>query len=246
MKTAIIITARLGSKRLPEKILLPLGGKPVIRHIIDRAKSCTVDAVIFAIPTGTDHDRLADIAHDARIHVYRGDPDDRLGRMLAAAKYFEIDAFATMDHDDPFCDPYLMQSALLQLRLHGEDIITIPEGMIVGSFTHAIRTEALEKVVESKKPGPTESVLQYFKAAKGMLIEDLAVSDKLYFHDGMRLTLDYPEDYEFFKRVWEEMEIGENTTDLRKISLFLRNREDILSLNAFRRDDWLKNKVGMT
>lgn len=245
MKTAVIITARLNSSRLPEKILLPLNGKTVLEHLIDRALVTKVDEVILAIPNTEEHKKLADIALAKGIKVYGGSLNDRLDRIYRAAEFYGIEAVASMDGDDPFCDPYLMELGLRQLDERWLDVVTVSPGMIVGAFTLAVRTSTLRKAVELKDGDVSEDLMQYIRPITDRA-SFLDVDDKIYYDDSYRLTLDYPEDYEFFKAVFEWMDKEPTTVSMKSILTVLNyGNPSIKEINAFRRQNWIDNKVGM-
>jgi len=244
MKTAVIITARLNSSRLPEKILLPLNGKTVLEHLIDRALATKVDEVILAIPNDEDHRRLADIAIAKGIKVYGGSLNDRLDRIYRAAAFYGIEAVASMDGDDPFCDPYLMELGLRQLEERWFDAVTVSPDMIVGSFTLAVRTSTLKKAVDLKDGDVSEDLMQYIRPITDR-VGLLDVENSIFYNHEIRLTLDYHEDYQFFGKVFHEMGIDTNIVPLFEILEFLNRRNDIVDINAFRRQNWIDNKGGM-
>ena len=88
MKVIAVIQARLGSTRLPGKVLMPLGGKPVIDWVVGRIKKCVdVDKVLLATTTAADDDALALWAEGNRVDCFRGDTDDVLSRYYRAGLY---------------------------------------------------------------------------------------------------------------------------------------------------------------
>jgi spore coat polysaccharide biosynthesis protein SpsF len=244
MRTAVIITARLNSSRLPEKILLPLNGKTVLEHLIDRALVTKVDEVILAIPNDEDHRRLADIAIAKGIKVYGGSLNDRLDRIYRAAAFYGIEAVASMDGDDPFCDPYLMELGLKQLDERWLDAVTVSPDMIVGAFTLAVRTSTLKKAVDLKDSDVSEDFMQYIRPITDR-VSFLQVNDHRYFNGDIRLTLDYPEDYAFFTKVFLAIGMDENILPVIEIREFLRAWPEIVQINSHRRQNWIDNKVGM-
>lgn len=244
MKTAVIITARLNSSRLPEKILLPLNGKTVLEHLIDRALITKVDEVILAIPNDEDHKRLADIAVAKGIKVYGGSLNDRLDRIYRASAFYGIEAVASMDGDDPFCDPYLMELGLKQLEERWLDAVTVSPDMIVGAFTLAVKTSTLKKAVDLKDGDVSEDLMQYIRPITDR-VGFLQTGNPIYHNTELRLTLDYPEDYDFFREVFYEMEFKDNVTPLVRIAEFLTSNPELKEINAFRRQNWIDNKVGM-
>jgi len=90
LKTLAILQARMGSSRLPGKILREIHGKPIIAHLIERlAPSVTVDAFIVATTTNAEDDVLADWCAANDVHCFRGSDWDVLDRFWQAANCFK-------------------------------------------------------------------------------------------------------------------------------------------------------------
>src|SRR6478752_5634906 len=82
-----IVQARLGSIRLPRKVLQPALGEPMIAHVLARvARAKTVDDVVLAVPDTPENDPLGDWAADAGVTVFRGSEHDVLDRYYRAAR----------------------------------------------------------------------------------------------------------------------------------------------------------------
>ena len=106
MKTGIIIQARLGSTRLPGKILKPFhGGKCILDIILDKLHQASDAKVIVATSTSKDNDALVEHLERNGELVYRGSENDVLDRFIKAAKEFHIDGIIRICSDNPFIDP---------------------------------------------------------------------------------------------------------------------------------------------
>ena len=105
MNIVAIIQARLGSTRLPNKVVFDLCGKPVLHHVISRVKQA-VEHVAVAYPT-KDRRVLEDIVLDAGAFAfsYCGDENDLIDRYSLCAKYFEADVVIRVPGDNPCVDP---------------------------------------------------------------------------------------------------------------------------------------------
>lgn len=233
---AVIISVRSDSSRLPGKCYLPIMGKPVLRHIIDRARCVDAEPVICTTYRNSD-DVIASIADDAGVRCFRGSVEDKLDRWLGAVTYFGIDEFVTMDADDLFCDPELMESGFEQLERRDIGCVSVPGGMITGAFTYAVKSDYLRDVCETKQTNNTEMTRE-------LLMGKPLWADP-FFKQAMRMTLDYPEDYAFFDTAMYEMGCIRNTKPLRDIITFLITRPDIVMLNLFREYDWAMNQRRM-
>ena len=108
-KTVCIIQARLGSTRLPGKALLPLCGKPMIRHVIERVKRAKLlDDVVVAIPDEKDNGALKDTIYKSDVGIYTAtklEDRDLIGRYHEAAKFSQATTIVRVCADNPCIDP---------------------------------------------------------------------------------------------------------------------------------------------
>jgi len=106
MKTVGIIQARVGSTRLPYKMLLSLHGKPIIEWVVRRVqKSKLLDEIIVAIPNTSENDILEKYCKGYDVIVYRGSEDDVLDRFYQASKLVNIDSIVRICADNPLISP---------------------------------------------------------------------------------------------------------------------------------------------
>lgn len=113
MKVVAILQARLGSTRLPGKVLLPLAGQPMVRQILERVQwAKTLDALVLAVP-GRDAAALAPMAHGlATLYADPGDEADLVGRYLGAAASVGADLIVRIPCDNPCVDPAYVDAAV--------------------------------------------------------------------------------------------------------------------------------------
>ena len=105
MKFIATIECRLSSKRLPGKLILPLGSSTVIEFLIKRLKKIKlIDEIILATTTKKIDDSLVDIAKKNKIKFYRGSENNVLKRVYDAAKKFKADAVVQVSGDSPLTD----------------------------------------------------------------------------------------------------------------------------------------------
>ncbi|EKE20531.1 MAG: Acylneuraminate cytidylyltransferase, partial [uncultured bacterium] len=142
-KIACFITVRTSSTRLPHKALLPIRGKPTIEHLIDRTKLVkNAQRIILCTSDQKEDNVLEKIAQKKRINYFRGSLEDKLDRWLGAAKKFNIDYFVTVDGDDLFADPYLIDLAIKQMQEKPCDFLKIPDDLVCGGAEFCISTSA--------------------------------------------------------------------------------------------------------
>jgi spore coat polysaccharide biosynthesis protein SpsF (cytidylyltransferase family) len=243
MRKAVFVSARTASSRLPQKSNLFLYGETsLISHVLKRAKLAETDLVVLCTTNEASDDILVQFAQECGVEVFRGSTQDKLARWLGACEAFDVDAFVTMDGDDPFCDPSLAVQAFNQL----EQCDFVESSLIVtGGFTYAIKTDALRKVCEIKDSENTEMMWTYFKDTGLFRIEELKEVDRELIRDDIRLTLDYAEDLQLFRIIFEILGAQEAVSLLEVVRL-LSDRNDLRTLNFFRQGEFLSNQASKT
>lgn len=209
MSVGIISQVRVGSTRLPGKVLLPVLGRPILFHLLDRLFDIrNADQVILAIPDGPENDPLERLAlrHGAR--VTRGSERDVLGRHVQAAREHGVDVLVRIPSDEPLIDPEVAGDTIA-FFLDGEfDYVSNgqPPEVPAGMETEVIAFAALERAnLEVRDPDFREHVTPYLwdqpdRFRVGVYVP--AASGAL---EGDRWSLDYPEDFEFVKAVYERL-----------------------------------------
>lgn len=242
MRTAIFVTARTESTRLPGKATREIvPGVELLRYIIRRMAGAHVDAVVLCTTEKSSDDELVRIAGEEGVHAFRGSTEDKLVRWLGATRAYDVDAFATADGDDPFCSPELIGDALGVLRDNPEiDFVRAPEGLVCGGFTYALRTRALRHVCEIKGTQDTEMMWPYFEDTGLFSGVDLPVPASI-LDAQLRLTVDYEEDLELARILAAEgQRMGDDS--LAGLVSYARLHPELVAINAFRHKEWRENQ----
>jgi spore coat polysaccharide biosynthesis protein SpsF len=113
MKIAATIQARTGSSRLPNKVMLPIVGKPMLSLQVERIqRSLLVDEIIIATSTNPNDNVIEDLARRLGISCFRGSEEDILDRIVGALRHFKVDVNVDFCGDCPLVDPAIMDSVL--------------------------------------------------------------------------------------------------------------------------------------
>lgn len=145
MRIAAIIQARMGSTRVPNKMLESIGGAPLLTRVVERVRACaTFGDVIVATSRSPNDDAIATLCASLRLPVVRGPLNDVAARLLTAVDKFELDAFVRVCGDSPLIDPTLIDMAVETLRGGGFDIVT---NNLVRTFPKGQTVEALRSDV---------------------------------------------------------------------------------------------------
>ena len=114
----VIVQARLGSTRLPGKVMLMAAGKPLIGHLVERLRRCTsIDRVIVAGPMADQHGPLRKYLHEIECDHFFGEAENDLcARYLSAIALFPCDGFIRICADSPLIQPEIVEATAAALR----------------------------------------------------------------------------------------------------------------------------------
>lgn len=226
-----VITGRMKSTRLKEKLTLPLNNVEVIVQMIRRAKIVIEPHnIIIATSNNPQDDILEQLAAQEGVECFRGHEDDVIARLYDAAKKHKLEYFINITADCPLFGFDYLEKIYTLLREESADLVTsldLPHGI----FTYGLRTRALKKIIEIKKTENTEVWGDYFYQNPEIFeVVKLQVDEKEQ-RKNYRLTLDYPEDYDFFKSIYSYF--GESAYQLtsKEIIEFLDQHPEIVAIN---------------
>lgn len=232
-KVVFITQARMGSTRLPGKVMNPVLGKPVLFWFLKRALTISdCDCVCVATTTSVADDVIADFVRDEfpGIHVTRGSENDVLARYFQAAQETGADIIIRVTSDDPFFDPLLVARCVAVLKDKNADAVrtkkdAFPIGLDVEVYTRKTLQNAHEKASDSferEHVGP----FIFQTHSSEFVIEWVDNSNEPW--PQCRLTLDYPEDFVFLRRLYDEVGPLSSTEDYRK---FLEKNPEVADIN---------------
>ena len=229
MKTIAVIQARISSTRLSEKAMIPLCGKPMIVHVIERALAIDgIDGVILATGISAVNDPLERIAGDCGIAVFRGSEDNVLERFYRAVEGAGCDYIMRITGDNPLTDPVSASQALEHARGKMCDHCSV-SGIPVGTGIEIISMKALERAYrESSSPYHFEHVTPFIKEHPELFsIEKFRSTLENPFPD-LRLTVDTPEDFQLMKIIYDALYKGQPILLADVISFIKANHEFII------------------
>ncbi|HFQ80024.1 MAG TPA: acylneuraminate cytidylyltransferase, partial [Desulfobacterales bacterium] len=157
MKVTAIIQARMGSTRLPGKVMKHLTGKTVLQHVIDRVASARLlDEVIVATTISPQDDIIVTEAQKAGAKIFRGSEDDVLARYYHAAKTYKAEIIVRVTSDCPLFDPQILDEMLgifLKENANGFNLDymsnslqpTFPRGLDAEIFTMRVLTKTFHE-----------------------------------------------------------------------------------------------------
>ena len=220
----------MGSTRLPRKIMLSILEKPVLWHVVNRvSKARLIDGLIVATTVNSEDDIVVEFCKSKGILVFRGRENDVLDRYYQCAKEYNIKDIVRITADCPLHDPDVIDMIINEYLEGDYDYVTntieytFPDGLDVEVFSFNVLKIAWENAELSSE---REHVVPYIRKNKKFKKKNV-YSTKNY--SPYRLTLDYPEDYEFLRRIYEG--IGNEMFYLDDIIKFLEINPELLKIN---------------
>jgi spore coat polysaccharide biosynthesis protein SpsF len=233
MKTIAIIQARMGSSRLPGKVLMPLGETCVLDYIVSRTRMIAgVAEVVVATTTDGRDDAIADWCASKGVAVYRGSETNVLSRFLEAAAPRQPDTVIRVTADNPFFD-YETASRCVELgAAERADLVRFePDCYPLGMAVELVDYEALRKIGRlATEPRHLEHVTLYaYEHPEQFRIVRAPVPEALR-HPELRITMDTEEDYQLMRAVASAFP-GMKAVSTAEVVSFLLTRPELVRLN---------------
>lgn len=203
LKVVAIVQARMGSTRLPNKVMKPINGVPMIELLLGRlSKATLVNQIVVATSIDDRNKVLVDHVQKIGYACEQGSENDVMDRYIQAAKKHQADVVIRITGDCPLVDPVLVDECVQQFLDQSVDYLcnnyppTLPDGLDIEVFKLAALEKAQE---ESDKPFDHEHVTPYlrepgkFKTATIKNTEDFS---------SLRWTVDEPADFVVVEKVF--------------------------------------------
>lgn len=253
MKTLVVIQARTGSTRLPDKVRLPLAGAPLLQRMIERvAAAKTPISIVVATTTSPADDPIVGLARASGVDCFRGHPTDLLDRHYHAALAAKADVVVKIPSDCPLIDPRVIDRVLgfFQEDPGAYDFVsnlhppTYPDGNDVEVMT----MDALEQAFrDADRAFEREHTTPFIwerpeRFRLGSVVWETG-RDYSMIH---RFTIDYPADYAFIRAVYDKLWTPRSPIfPLEDILALLVARPDIFALNhEYAGVNWYRHHLG--
>ena len=237
MNIGIIIQARLGSTRLPKKILKPFHkGKCILDIILDTLHQASSDAkVIVATTTDKSNDALVEHLKQNGELYYRGSENDVLDRFIKAAERYEVDGIVRICSDNPFLDLKGLQILIAQAEDSDADYIGFKINGLPSIKTHFgfwgefVRLSALKKVAETTDDNMAHEhvTIHIYTHPEAYQCEWIACPEFLQNRNDIRLTIDTQEDFDNAKQVYSALKKEQDAFGLDDIVTYLDQHEEL-------------------
>lgn len=243
--TVAIIQARMGSTRLPEKVLMNIGDEPMLWHVYERAtRASLVDKTVIATSTEPGDDEVAAFCEQREIPYFRGSETDVLDRYYQTAREQDADTIVRLTADCPFLSPPVIDRVL---RVYDQSTApyvtntveyTHPDGLDVEAFPFSALETAWE---EATTPDEREHVTLYIRDSEkyeAKNVHNVINTSQYTFTDEeetLRWTVDYPGDLEFVREVYSRLtENGHWVFDQQSVFELLERTPQLRTINKDR------------
>jgi len=215
-RTVGIIQARVGSTRLPGKVLMPISGEPMLAHVVARTRrSARLDETVVATTTLPEDEAIVELGRERGWAISRGSEQDLLDRFVQTARTHHADIVVRITSDCPLIDPQLIDATVERFLEAGVDYAsnsleprTYPRGLDVEVVTR----DALELAWrDDDRPEWREHATPYiYRHPERFRLLRVAGDED---HSEHRWSVDTPEDLELVRRIFHA--IGPAESDWR-------------------------------
>jgi spore coat polysaccharide biosynthesis protein SpsF len=238
-----IVQARMGSSRLPGKVMMGLVGKPLLWHIVNRLEySKLIDRIVVATGDGRENDIIENMCKEYDYTCYRGSEDDLTDRFYQVSKHFGANVIVRVTADCPLVDPGLVDK-LIEIFMENIDSYdyvsncrpqsSFPHGLDAEVFSYSLLEKLWREIKDPfRREWFTTVIFENPEEYKIFCIKnDVNLSH-------LRLTVDYKEDLELVRYVFRNL-YTENTCFALKdiLELYSRN-QDMFNINRkYKKDE---------
>ncbi len=240
-----VIQARMSSRRLPGKVLMPLLGVPMLARQVERVRRASnLDDLVVATSCDSEDDSIAELCAGLDIDCHRGSLDDVLGRFYGAAQTAAADHVVRLTGDCPLIDPEVMD-AVIALHLEGgfdytsnAHPPTYPDGLDV----EVMRFACLERAWrEADRPSEREHVTPYLYERGLFGVGNLSHHRDL---SRLRWTVDEAEDFDLVEAIYGALHAAKPDFGMADVLALFDRRPGLSDINRrFERDEGYRRSV---
>jgi len=231
LKIITIIQARMGSERLPGKVLLPLKDTCILDYVVSRCQLIQGDEVIVATSTLSKDDPIEAWCNKQKVTLFRGSETDVLARYYDCAVKHQADYIIRVTADCPFIDYNQANEAIEVLRSSSADIVIFPENQPRGLTVDVMSYDALERMNRlGKEQRHREHVIVYAEEFTDQFNIVHCDIPSIMKQPQLRITVDTGKDYELCCVVAQAM--PDKCIQSSKVVEFLLQHPEISAING--------------
>jgi len=232
MTIGCIIQARMGSTRLPGKVLMEvIEGKPVLYYVINQLKYCkSFEKLIVATSILPEDDKIVQFCVDNDVNYFRGDSKNVLDRHYRCAEKFSLSTVIRMPSDKPLLDPEVVDKVVKIFNKNSYDYVTnfLPQTFPSGTDVEVLSFDSLKKSWEKAiLPSEKEHVTNYiYNHRDDFRIFNVVNSENL---SNFRWAVDRIEDLRLVREIVSK--IRKNPILIKDILELFKNEPNLIEIN---------------
>jgi spore coat polysaccharide biosynthesis protein SpsF (cytidylyltransferase family)/aryl-alcohol dehydrogenase-like predicted oxidoreductase len=231
-----VIQARMGSSRLPGKVLMPVAGKPLLWHILHRLAQCrTVDRIAIATSTEARDDAIAEFCADAGVVCVRGPLQNVLERYRLAALETGAQTLLRVTGDAPLIDPGLVDYLVAGMTEAEADYVQFAPGILCAhEGVDVFSRRALDWLTRHAADHEIarEHVTSYFKSFPDCVRTAYLPAYGPLARNPQRLSVDEPADLEMLRSIYDRLQVSAGEAPLVAVLQLLENAPQLRAMNA--------------
>jgi spore coat polysaccharide biosynthesis protein SpsF len=236
IRVVAVIQARMGSTRLPGKVLKPIAGKPLLWHIVHRLKACRLlEDIAVATSVNPADEAIVEWCNQEGVIVVRGPENDVLARYARAAERLDADIILRVSADAPFIDAGFVDHLIATLIEQDGDYVLLEEGADTAHVgVDPFSRRALDRLMmdAAHDPAAKEHVTGYFKLNPHFVKIVRAAPYPALARKGGRLTIDTPDDLAFIEALYARSAARAGEASLADLLLLLEREPELNRINA--------------
>ena len=226
-----IIQARMGSSRLPSKVLMKSDdGRPLLYYVINQLRYCTkVKNLVIATTTNQEDDEIEKFANDNSVNIFRGKEKDVLDRYFQCAKKYSFSTIVRITADCPLIDPQIVDKVIEKFFSGNYDFATntLTRTFPIGTDVEVFSFSALNRAWENTQlPSEREHVTPYLRKEENFKIINIENDKNI---SNLRLTVDRIEDFELIKQILNNISI--NPIHLEDVLELFSRKPELIEIN---------------
>lgn len=244
-KVVAIVQARVGSTRLPKKVLKRIVGKQMLWHVINRVKAAKlVDEIVLATTLRNEDKPLLELARESCVKGYAGSEEDVLDRYFQAATKYEASVVVRITADCPLTDPKIVDMVISHFLKGGFDYVsntvrpTYPDGLDVEVFSYDVLKKARE---EARMASEREHVTAYIRKHPEAFKIGNVECERDFSH--MRWCVDTDRDLEFVREIYKRLYKEGKVFYMNDVLKLLKKHPELMKINKgiARNEGYLKS-----
>jgi len=226
-----IIQARMGSSRLPGKVLMKSGnGMPILYHVINQLRHCSkVKNLVIATTTNQEDDEIEKFADNNSVNVFRGSEKDVLDRYFQCAKKYSFSTIVRITSDCPLIDPQIVDKVIERFFSGNYDYATntLIRTFPIGTDAEVFSFSALETAWKNAQlPSEREHVTPHLRNKGNFKTINVENDTNI---SNLRLTVDRIEDFELINEILNNLSI--NPIHLENILELFSRKPELIEIN---------------